>query len=184
MSAARARLPEVDIRHASAEDLPFTDDEFDVTVAQLVVLFMSDPEAGIREMARVTRPGGVVAACVWDHAGDSGPLSLFWRAAHDLDAAARDESNLPGAGDGDLVELFRQAGLDDATQTTLTVTATFSGFDEWWQPYTLGIGPAGAYVAALEPAHREQLRSRCAELLPSTDAFTVSATAWTVVAHA
>ncbi len=184
VSAARARLPEVDIRHASAEDLPFADDEFDVTVAQLVVLFMSDPEAGIREMARVTRPGGVVAACVWDHAGDSGPLSLFWRAAHDLDPAARDESNLPGAGDGDLVELFRQAGLDDATQTTLTVTPTISGFDEWWQPYTLGIGPAGAYVAALEPAHREQLRSRCAELLPSTGAFTVSASAWTVVAHA
>ena len=73
--AARDRLPEADVRLASAEQLPFEDDRFDVTLAQLVVQFMTDPVAGLREMARVTRPGGVVAACVWDRGGGRSPLS-------------------------------------------------------------------------------------------------------------
>src|SRR5688500_4873461 len=80
VAAARARHPGVDVQRASAEQLPFADDEFDAALAQLVVHFMADPVAGIREMARVTREHGVVAACVWDHAGDAGPLSLFWKA--------------------------------------------------------------------------------------------------------
>ena len=85
VAAARARLPDVDIRQSSAEQLPFPDDEFDAALAQLVVHFMADPVAGLAEMRRVTRPGGVVAACVWDHAGGRGPLSPFWEAAHELD---------------------------------------------------------------------------------------------------
>ncbi len=77
--AARDRLPEADVRLASAEQLPFEDDRFDVALAQLVVQFMTDPVAGLREMARVTRPGGVVAACVWDRGGGRSPLSPFWQ---------------------------------------------------------------------------------------------------------
>ena len=72
VEAARSRHPGVDVRQAAAERLPFTDDEFDAALAQLVVHFMTDPVAGLTEMARVTRPEGVVAACVWDHAGDGG----------------------------------------------------------------------------------------------------------------
>src|SRR5919108_261504 len=85
VAAARERHPGVDVRRASAESMPFGDDTFDGTLAQLVVHFMTDPVAGLAEMARVTRPGGVVAACVWDHGGDLGPLNTFWRAARDLD---------------------------------------------------------------------------------------------------
>src|SRR6185437_10397716 len=85
VTAARQRLPEVDIRLASAEQLRFEDGTFDVAMAQLVVQFMNDPVAGLREMARVTRPGGVVAACVWDRGGGRSPLSLFWQAVADLD---------------------------------------------------------------------------------------------------
>jgi SAM-dependent methyltransferase len=183
LSAARTRLPGVDVRHAAAERLPFADDEFDLAVAQLVVHFMADPEAGIAEMARVTRSGGLVAGCVWDHNGGRGPLAVFWRAVHDLDPTAADESQLPGARDGHLVELFTRAGLRDAEQATLTVTTTFSGTNEWWYPYTLGVGPAGAYLATLEPTHRERIRTRCTELLPAGP-FTVEATAWAATAHA
>ena len=78
-AAARERLPGVDIRQSAAEQLPFGDDAFDVALAQLVVHFMTDPVTGLREMARVTSPGGVVAACVWDHAGGRGPVSPFWQ---------------------------------------------------------------------------------------------------------
>jgi SAM-dependent methyltransferase len=163
--------------------LPFADDEFDLVVAQLVVHFMADPDAGIAEMARVARPGGLVAACVWDHHGGRGPVSVFWRAVRDLDPAAPDESDLPGARDAHLVELFTRAGLHDAAQTTLTVSAAYTGTDEWWHPYTQGVGPAGAYLATLEPAQCERVRTRCAELLP-TGPFTLQATAWTATGRA
>src|SRR5206468_11017046 len=96
VDAARARHPDVDVRRATAEELPFGDGEFDAALAQLVVHFMADPVAGLRQMARVTRAGGTVAACVWDHAGGGGPLSAYWDAAHELDTDADDESRLGG----------------------------------------------------------------------------------------
>src|SRR6476659_10148932 len=111
VAAAAKRLPGVDVQHAAAEHLPFDDGQFDAALAQLVVHFMSDPVAGLHEMGRVTRPGGTVAACVWDHGGDRGPLTTFWRAARDLDPSAPDESGLAGVGEGQLAGLFAQAGL-------------------------------------------------------------------------
>ena len=85
VAAARERNPDVDVRQAAAESLPFADGTFDRTLAQLVVHFMADPVAGLREMRRVARVDGLVAACVWDHAGGTGPLSPFWDAVHALD---------------------------------------------------------------------------------------------------
>src|SRR5438128_2448170 len=90
--AARERHPRVDVLRAAAEQLPYGDESFDAALAQLVVHFMADPVAGLREMVRVTRTQGVVAACVWDHAGGGGPLSLFWEAARGLDSDVEDES--------------------------------------------------------------------------------------------
>src|SRR6202042_1589003 len=95
--AATERLPAVSVQRAAAEDLPFEDGRFDAALAQLVVHFMADPVAGLREMARVTRAGGTVAACVWDHAGGRGPLSPLWDAARELDAGVEGESWLAGA---------------------------------------------------------------------------------------
>ena len=96
VTAANERYPEVDVRRATAEELPLEDGTFDGTLAQLVVHFMKEPVVGLREMARVTRPGGVVAACVWDHEGSGGgPLSLFWHAAHEVHPDAPGESQLP-----------------------------------------------------------------------------------------
>src|SRR5512132_3982350 len=94
VAAAKERHPGVDVRLATAEELPFGDGEFDAALAQLVVHFMSDPVAGLREMGRVTRRGGVVAACVWDHEGGTGPLGAFWDAARQLLADVDDESGL------------------------------------------------------------------------------------------
>jgi hypothetical protein len=142
---------------------------------------MTDPVVGLGEMARVTRPGGVVAACVWDYGGGRGPLSTFWRAAKDLDPDALDESGLAGARTGHLTELFHMAGLRGLESTELTVRVAYVGFDAWWEPYTLGVGPAGAYVSGLEAADRGRLRTRCeALMLPAPFEFEVSATAWAV----
>jgi ubiquinone/menaquinone biosynthesis C-methylase UbiE len=177
VAAARDRHPDVDVRHASAEELPFGADEFDSALAQLVVHFMADPVQGLREMARVTRPGGVVAACVWDHAGGKGPLSVLWSAAHELDQEVVDESGFAGARGGHLTELFQEAGLRDVEETTIAVDVEHPSFEEWWEPYTLGVGPAGAHVAALEPAAREELRELCRSKLPEPP-FVVTAAAW------
>jgi SAM-dependent methyltransferase len=181
-AAARERLPGVDIRQSAAESLPFPDAAFDAALAQLVVHFMADPVAGLREMGRVTRPGGVVAACVWDHAGGRGPLSAFWQAVRELDPGADDESNLAGVREGHLAELFGQAGLGPADATTLTVRVRQAGFESWWETFTLGVGPAGAYLASLPADRQAELREQCRRQLPDGP-FEVIATAWAVVAH-
>jgi ubiquinone/menaquinone biosynthesis C-methylase UbiE len=181
-AAARERLPGVDVRQASAEQLPFGDAAFDAALAQLVVHFMTDPVAGLREMGRVTRPGGVVAACVWDHAGGRGPLSAFWQAVRELDPGADDESNLAGVREGHLAELFTQAGLNAVQVTPLTVRVRQPGFESWWETFTLGVGPAGAYLASLPAARRDELRERCRRQLPEGP-FEVSATAWAATAR-
>lgn len=176
VAAARARFPGVDVRSGSAEDLPFADGAFDAALAQLVVHFMPDPVAGLAEMRRVTRPGGTVAACVWDHGGGGGALAAFWQAAHDVDPGAPGEADLAGSREGQLGELCTAAGLADVVSDAITVTVPFATFDEWWDPFTLGVGPAGAYVASLDDAARSTLRARCAELLPAP--FALTAVAW------
>jgi SAM-dependent methyltransferase len=183
VDAARARFPGVDVRLGHAEDLPFPDGSFDVAIAQLVVQFMSDPVAGLREMARVVRPGGTLAATVWDHAGGTGPLSPFWRAVHDVDPAAEDEAGLPGTRRGHLAELFESAALSDVGSKILTVRLRFGTFEEWWHPFTLGVGPAGGYVDRLDQQRRDALAARCAELLGPAP-FEIGASAWAVRATA
>ena len=177
VEAARDRHPGVSVLQGSAEELPFPDDAFDASLAQLVVHFMSDPVRGLAEMRRVTRDGGAVAASVWDLAGGRAPLSLFWRAAHDLDMDVADESRMSGAREGHLVELFKTAGLHDVRDTVFTVRTEHQSFEEWWEPYTRGVGPAGAYVAALDEERRNLLRERCRALLPDGP-FTLTAHAW------
>jgi SAM-dependent methyltransferase len=183
VEAMRARFPSIDVHRATAEQLPFDDDTFDLAVAQLVVHFMTDPVAGLAEMARVTRAGGLVAASVWNYADGVGPLSDFWRAVRDVDPQAYDESALAGARDGHLAELFDRAGLHDIQPSSLSVSSSFATFDEWWEPYLLGVGPAGAYVAGLDANAREVLHAQCAVLLPAAP-FEITASAWTVLGRA
>lgn len=179
VAAARERHRGVRVERAAAEQLPFDDGEFDAALAQLVVHFMSDPVAGLRESARVTRRGGVIAGCVWDYGGDRGPASTFWRAVRMLDGDADDESGLPGARAGHLAELFTRAGLAEVAEATLEASVDFASFDEWWDPYMLGVGPPGAYVARLDADARAELESNCRQLLPPAP-FTLTAHAWAV----
>jgi SAM-dependent methyltransferase len=175
--AARERLPGVDVRRAAAEALPFPDGLFDAALAQLVVHFMTDAVAGLREMARVVRPGGAVAACVWDFGGDRGPLGPFWEAVRALDPGAGDESHLAGARRGHLAELFDAAGIEAIEETELQVTRDYAGFDDWWAPFTGGVGPGGAYVGGLDAAGQAALRDRCRSMLPDGP-FTLPGVAW------
>jgi SAM-dependent methyltransferase len=176
-AAARERHPGVEVVQASAEQLPFPDAAFDASLAQLVVHFMPDPIRGLSEMARVTRPDGVVAACVWDHAGDQGPLSLFWREARRLDPEVDDESRLPGVREGHLAELFEASALREVEATVLWVSLEHATFDAWWEPFTRGVGPAGSYLAGLSADRQGELREACRAAIPATP-FVVTARAW------
>jgi SAM-dependent methyltransferase len=157
--------------------LPFPDRSFDSALAQLVVHFMADPAAGLREMGRVTREDGIVAACVWDHAGGQGPLSPFWEAAHELDPDVEDESMLAGSRQGHLSELFEDAGLQEIEETHLAVSLEHPTFEDWWEPFTLGVGPAGAFAARLDTEQQTRLRRLCEERLPAAP-FVLTAVAW------
>lgn len=177
VAAIADRYPDVKVERAAAEQLPFDGRRFDAALAQLVVHFMADPVQGITEMLRVTRSGGVVAACVWDHAGGQGPLGVFWETARELDAGVADESDLPGAREGHLGELFRAAGASDVSESALSVDVEHPSFEDWWDPFLLGVGPAGKYVASLDAAAQARLRDSCRERL-SRGPFVVSARAW------
>jgi SAM-dependent methyltransferase len=178
VTAIRERHPDVEVQKAAAEELPFPDASFDAALAQLVVHFMTDPIAGLAEMARVTRNAGIVAACVWDHADDGrGPLNLFWDVARQLDADVEGEGLWSGTGEGQLATLLDSAGLTDVEDAALIFTVQHESFEDWWEPYTLGVGPVGVYVAGLEAEHRERLRERCREILPPAP-FELEVRAW------
>jgi SAM-dependent methyltransferase len=177
VAAVRERNPGVSVQRAAAEELPFDGRAFDASLAQLVVHFMTDPVGGLREMARVTREEGVVAACVWDHAGGRGPLSPFWRAARELDPDVEDESLRAGAHEGHLGRLLGEAGLHGIEEGALSVSVEHPSFEHWWEPFTLGVGPAGAFTTGLDEKRQTELRDRCREMLPAAP-FVLTAWAW------
>ena len=177
VEATVARYPGVDVREASAGALPFAEDHFDAALAQLVVHFMADPVADLSELARVTRPGGVVAACVWDHAGYQGPLRLFWDAARSVDPDIDDESRLPGTREGHLEELFATAGLAEVEGTALSISLAHPDFEAWWEPFTRGVGPAGTYLKRVDDGRREAIREAARRGVPPGP-FAITAVAW------
>lgn len=177
VEAARARLPGVDVRQGAAEELPYPDDTFDAAFAQLVVHFMKDPVAGLAEMVRVTRPGGTVAACVWDHPGLRGPLTPFWSAVDELDPGGVAEASA-GSREGDLVSRFLDAGLEDVRGGDLSVTVHLSSFEEWWAPYQEPAGSVGDYLATRTPEQVARLEERCRERL-GDGPFDLTAWTWT-----
>lgn len=180
LKACRNRHPGVDLRPGSAERLPFDDAAFDVVMAQLVLHFVSDLERASADFIRVSRPGAVLAACVWDLSGDMQMLRTFWDAALSLDPAAPDEAfGLRMGRQGEIVGWLADAGLDDVTETTLTVSSTYRAFDELWSSMVAGVGPAGAYCAGLPQPRREALRQAWFEGLGSpSGSFELRASAW------
>lgn len=175
VAAIGERFPDIDVLTGTAEELPYDAASFDAALAQLVVHFMSNPVVGISQMARVTRPGGVVAACVWD--GPTGALAPFWDAVHVIDPDAQDEALLSGAHQGHLTEIFEAAGLGDVHEDAIAIDVVHPTFEEWWEPYTFGVGPAGDYVQRLDDEARGRLKTVARERL-GAGPFTVTATAW------
>ena len=189
VEATRARVPKARILVGSAESLPFADGEFDVTLSQLVVNFLADPEQGLREMSRVTRPGGVVAGCVWDYGGEMTMLRVFWEAAAALDpdgaAPAMESHTMRFSRPEELEGLWRGAGLEDVEVAPIVAEASYDDFDDLWAPFPTGVGPAGAYAASLEVAAQRALRDEFARRLGGPSGpFTLSARAWCAVGHA
>lgn len=185
VEACRSRMPAVEAVVAPAEDLPFDDGSFDATLSQLVVNFMNDPAAGVREMRRVTRAGGVVASCVWDYAGEMTLLRIFWQAAHDVDperAAVADEARWKHWGEeGQLARLWRDAGLSEVRCESLTVSARYVDFEDLWSPLQAGVGPAGAFCKSLDEPGRAALRDALRNRLGIADGpFELQALAWAV----
>ena len=181
--AARTRVPGSRIVVASAESLPFDDDEFDATLSQLVVNFLDDPDQGLREMVRVTRRDGVVAGCVWDYKGEMTMLRTFWDAANALDGEAEDEgAAMRFATPEELRGLWDGAGLEAVEVVPLVVEASYEDFDDLWAPFPTGVGPAGAYTATLDEDRQAALRDEFARRLGRPQgAFTLSARAWCAV---
>jgi ubiquinone/menaquinone biosynthesis C-methylase UbiE len=178
VEACQARHPGVDVRIGVAEQLPFTDAEFDATIACLVVGFMSDAHAGIREMARTTKPGGTVAACFWDVA-HMPAIQTFWRAAAEIDPSRTGEVARLGSREGDLAALLANSGLRDVHESVLPAAAEYHDFDDWFSPITEGIGPAGAYYRTLDDHHRAAIRRVCERMLGNPERpFVLAARAW------
>ncbi|MGH3080078.1 MAG: class I SAM-dependent methyltransferase [Gaiellaceae bacterium] len=183
VEAARSRVPGARILVGSAEALPCEDDEFDATLSQLVVNFLTDPDRGLHEMVRVTRQGGVVAGCVWDYRSEMTMLRTFWDAATALDSEAADEgASMRFATPEELHELWAGAGLAQVGVAPLVVEASYEDFDDLWQPFTAGVGPAGAYTTSLQPERQAALREELARRLRNPSGrFTLSARAWCAV---
>jgi SAM-dependent methyltransferase len=183
VAAARARLPGADVREGSAEQLPYADGAYAATLAQLVVHFMRDPARGLAEMTRVTRPGGTVATCVWDHGGGRGPLSLFWESASELDPTARRTADASaGSHRGDLERLMADAGLVDVVGGELSVTIGLASFDDWWAPFEEPAGSVGDYLATRAPEQIIELRERCRTRVPAGPSE-LTVWTWTAVAR-
>jgi SAM-dependent methyltransferase len=186
LKTARARLGDrPDLRSGSAASLPFEDSAFDAVVSGLVLNFVPDPRAALVEMARVTRPGGCIAAYVWDYAGRMELMRAFWDAAAALDprASALDEGvRFPLCRAEALAQLFTAAGLRDVGTTALDVPTPFASFDDYWEPFLGGQGPAPSYAMSLDEQARTRLRERIRQQLPSRadGSIGLTARAWAV----
>jgi SAM-dependent methyltransferase len=187
VAAAQATLggPRATFEQGDAQRLRFPDASFDRTLSLLVVNFIPDRDAALREMMRVTRPGGVIAAAVWDYGGGMEMLRIFWDEAVALDPAieARDERHMPLSRAGELAAFWTMHGLREVEETALDITQAFASFDDYWRPFLDGQGPAGAYAVGLAAGPRAALEARLRQRLLGGRAdgpITLTARAWAV----
>ncbi len=189
VAAARSGLgSDADLHVGDAQDLPFEADEFDAAVSGLALNFVPDPAAAVLELSRVTRPGGVVAAYVWDYRAGMQMIRSFWDAAISLDpsiAHLDEATRFPLCDPDRLAELFEDSGVADVEVTGLTIPTRFETFDDLWRPMLGGQGPAPSYVTSLPRTERERLRSTLQQTLAREDGpLDLTARAWAVKAIA
>ena len=180
----RERVWGVEVVQGWAEELPWADASFDVVMAQLVLDLPEKPGPAAAEMRRVGRPGGVVAGCVWDYGGEMTLLRTFWDVALAVDpegAGSLDEANQLLADQFQLGELWRACGFTAVSLGQVVISAVYKDFDDCWAPFAAGVGPSGAYAAALPPEGQEALRTELFKRLGSPDTFfELTAKAWYV----
>jgi SAM-dependent methyltransferase len=164
-----------------ADDLSLGADSVDAALALLVLTFVPDADRAVAQLRRVTRPGGVLAAAVWDYGERMQMLRTLWDAAARLDptVVGQDEATMPLGRPGGLMDLWQRAGLEDVDGSRVTVSTDFEDFDDYWEPFLQGQGPAGVYVSGLPEAHRKALRDEVASTV-GPGPFELSATAWWV----
>jgi len=184
-AVAGSRDPRLGFLVADARRLPFGDAGFDGALSLLAINFVPEPARAVAEMARVTRPGGVVAAAVWDYPDGMAMLRRFWDEATALDASVdpRDERHMPLCRPGELAALWREQGLGDVEETALVQELHFASFADYWEPFLLGQGPAGAHASGLAPAARDELAERLRRRLLGGGpdrGFELPARAWAV----
>ena len=168
-----------------AQQMRFEDRMFHRTLSLLVINFIPDPQKAVREMTRVTRRGGTVAAAVWDYSDGMEMLRVFWDLAIAVRPAddKKDERHMPFSRRGELSALWRSQGLQNVVEEGLTIQTRFASFDDYWTPFTQKQGPAGAYVAGLSSDEREELRRRLRQRLLGDGPdrpLVLSARAWAV----
>jgi SAM-dependent methyltransferase len=178
VEACRQRHPAADVREGVAEDLPWAADSFDATLSCLVIGFMQDAEEGVRERVRVTRPGGTVAACMWDvREGGMTMLRTFWTAIHQVQPELPGERDRAGVARDDIADRFRRTGLRDVEGGELEAVAAYADFDDFWEPFTFAVGPAGQALASLPARGQERVREACRAAL-GDGPFSLTARAW------
>jgi SAM-dependent methyltransferase len=183
--AARVPDPRASFRAGDAQALPVDDAAFDAVVSGLVLNFVPDRAAGLAEMRRATRPGGTVAAYVWDYPGEMQLLRLFWDAAVAQNPAARalhEGLRFAFCRPDPLRALFTDAGLRDVAVEPIVVPTDFAGFDAFWAPFLSGTGPGPAYAMSLRYEDRAALRDGLRARLPTADdgSIHLTARAWAV----
>lgn len=183
-----ARSSRVKFGVGDAQVIGYGDASFDHAMALLVMNFIPDEGKALAEMKRVTRPGGIVSACVWDYGDGMESLRLFWDEAVTLDpsASSKHERNMKLSRRGELGTLWRQAGLSDVRETSLGIDQAFSSFGDYWAPFLGGTGPGGAHVAALSEERRTELEARLRRRLlgdHQDGPFTLQARAWCARGH-
>jgi ubiquinone/menaquinone biosynthesis C-methylase UbiE len=184
VAACRRRNPGADVRQGVAEALPWEDDAFDAALSCLVIAFMNDADAGLREMARVTMPGGKLGVCMWDIAGDGMTmLHLFWSAMKAVKPEVEGEQRRAGTAEGDIAERLTRAGLRDVAGGALEVSVHYSGFEDFWEPFTFGVGPAGQAFDSLDDDQKAALRQAIRAQLPA-GSFSLDARSWYATATA
>ncbi len=180
-----AKSPRSHFEVGDAQALKFKDASFDNTLALLVMNFIPDQNKALAEMRRVTRPQGIVSACVWDYDAGMQMLRFFWDEAVALDPAIepKDERHMKLSRQGQLGELWRAAGLVKVKEEPLVIDQAYSSFLDYWEPFTKGAGPGGAFVVSLTPDRRQQLEARMRKRLlkdGQDGPFTLKAKAWCV----
>jgi SAM-dependent methyltransferase len=186
LQTARENLTDrVALLKGTATSIPLDDAAADVVVSALVLNFVPDQQAALSEMKRVASGGGTVAAYVWDYAGKMELMRYFWDAAVELDAQAAglDEGiRFPLCKPDRLEELFTSAGLDSVEVTPIEIPTVFANFEEYWDPFLGGQGPAPAYAMSLTADARERLRERIRARMPAhaNGSIHMIARAWAV----